>query len=337
MSQFRDIVQQVLVRRLVIILALAVVAVTIGAWLAIPHVRLSPHIKTVARRVQRVAREFAVKQLAAAPTDAQATVESLASQLVQALAREQNDDKANEALERDVLRVVVGLLQAWSTSDPDVYLAWADAHGMALPSKLPAYQAWNMTLYRNQHRGVVGREAPATITPEEYFRAYFRAYFQRMQGALRPAAVSIEPNSAELRVQRYTHWGDEINSETIENGLGGEFWYGQIGYSGMALTWPKSVLADQSAKTDDADMWRIGTLNDAKRMLFQPLLDQGGGSFLAAKVMLVYRSATGLNVPLTVWLAQRPTDQTWFTTGLAISNVDSDAGVLPGHAYMPPF
>jgi len=310
--------------------------VGIVAWAMRQNTKGWDRSTRIARAAQRVARET----LTVTPLADDASFESAQAALVEAAVAGAHEE--NRADLAGAARAAIGLVRAWSSGDPDAYLAWARRHDMALPPGLPIYQSWDHDQYARSYRGVVGKPMPVGISIERFYQDYFTAYFARWRGALQPVSLAVDPTAVIARLARLTHWSETVNAEAaIEaNPLGSDFWYGAISYGGLMLLWPRDTLpaeSDESAATPVQNNERmIGSLNDAKRLIFDPII-RARGSVLAAEVHLVFRSQTGLFVPITVWLRQRPEDGVWQTTGFAMNNVDGDVGVLPAYASPPPF
>jgi len=318
---------------------IAAVSLAAAALLWLDH-RASTYTDRTSRRVALEAQRLARQTLAVAPLADEASFARAEAALVATAASRAADDAEREAI-AGAVRTAVGLVRAWSSGDPDVYLAWAGEHGMSLAPGLPIFGAWRRELYAQFYEAVVGRSMPASIPMERFFRDYFSAYFARWGGALQPAEIAVDPVAVIARVDPLTHWSETISTDADvdANPLGGDFWLGRIVYGGMMLVWPDDTLpaggADERTRVE-GDRWVIGTLHDAKRLMFDSIIREHG-EVLAAEVRLVYRGGSGVYVPLAVWLRRRPRDGMWQPTGLSLNNVDGSVGVLPGVAYAAPY
>lgn len=315
-------------RLLAIASALVGLIAVLLAWWLVPGggSGITPDAKRIAQAFQRTSSRFPVADL----TD---QFELAYETLIDFEASRRSETAGVSSDWQGAVRTALECLQAWSSGNPEVYLQWARQCGRELPPGFPIYQVWTMDVYAARYKGVVGHPMPDGISFESYFHDYYTAYFDRLGGALRPRSVAIDPQALIVNTAVMRHWSEVVNVDVDAQpgGLGGNFWLGRIAYSGMMMLWPEEVIPE----TEDR-MWRIGTLNDTKRLLFDPFIRKYG-SVLAAEVRIVYESESGVYVPIAIWLRQRPADGIWRIDGLAISNVDSDVGVLSGHAYAPPF
>lgn len=260
-------------------------------------------------------------------------LESAATRLIEA---ESAHHKGEDPAWQGAVRAVLDLLRAWASGDPAVYAHWRAAQGFELP---PVFVDVGMQKHDFRaliYRDAVGRDMPEGITPREFFDDYFRAYFGRAGEELRPESLAVHPLSIEVGTYRITHYGDFDTSLERSGGLGPLFWRGGIVIGGLMLWWPDRVIESADAPEPSGGRWALDSILEVQRVLFAPLIERYG-PLAAAKVMVVYRGATGVNVPLTAFLIRRPTDGAWEVTGLSIGNVGSDVGVGSNELLPPPY
>lgn len=315
--------------------ALLIVLVLLTGWAFSTYgaPRIASSAVRIARETQRTASAFPTASLIDR-TGFEEAYETLT--LAEAARRSEPQDA--EAPWREAVRAALEFLWGWSVGDPDQYLRWGRDHGMNLPGGFPIYQSWTMDVYAARYLDVVGRPMPENMSFETYYRDYFTSYFTRIGAALRPVGVAVDPRAMLVNTAKFTHWSEYITTDPDQQagGLGAEFWLGKIGYSGMMMLWPEEAIPTLERDDPSTARWEIGTINDARRLLFDPVIREYG-SVLAAEVRLVYLSETGISVPVVIWMKQRPSDGIWRVDGMGISNVDSSVGVLKAPAYAPPF
>jgi len=325
-------------RRHWVVTAIAVVLIPIVALLSWSADRVYFGDKYAARAAQRTADRFDT-----APLAEPISVAHAAEALIAAEAARRGEAVDADSPWQDALRTALDWLAVWSAGDPDRYIEWMNEHGSDVPDGFPIWHIWDMDRYAKFYQLVVGRPMPESITIDDYFRQYYKAYFARMKGALRPESVAIDPKAVIVNTLEYTHWSDYFDTDldAQPDGLGDAFWVGSVIYSGMTLLWPQRMISTLKTVEGEPPQWHLGSFNDLSEEYFGAPIDEFG-SVLAAEIRFVYRGATGVNVPTTVWLRRVPDrqhsqQQVWQITGLSISNVDSDMGVTSDHPYLPPF
>lgn len=311
--------------------AVAILAIVVFLRWSISHVYYPDAY--MARSAQQIADRFQTEQLSEPLSVAHA-----AEVLISAEAARRGEAPDADSPWRGALRTALDWLSVWSAGDPDRYIEWMNDHGSGMPAGFPIWHVVDMDFYAKFYQFVVGKPMPESITIDEYFRDYYKAYFARMRGALRPERVAIDPKAVVVNTMEYTHWSDRFDTDedAQPDGLGSSFWIGRVAYSGMPLLWPKRMISTIKTVEGEPAQWRLGSLNELHKEYSGPMIDEFG-SVLNAEIRFVYRGATGVNVPTTVWLRQQPDNDVWQITGLSISNVDSDMGVTPDHPYLPPY
>ena len=293
--------------------------------------RMSESVARYAEAAQRVGETMAVE-----PLGDEVAYDRAAGRLLDAEAARRGDDPATTVWRGAVVRALE-YLRVCSTADAGVYAEWAELNRMSVPGAWPVWGAFRPEFYAARYADAVGAPMPAGISPRAYFDAYFEAYWRRAGGEFRPASIAVDPRSIEVRLQTFRHWGDYIDGAARADGLGAEFWQGGIGAAGMMLWWPERALPGPD--DDDVvpgDLWRLGGVHDVQKRLYGGLIERRG-AVQAARVMLVYRSATGINVPMTFFLIRRPSDGGWEICGLSMANVGSDVGVGSAPLLGPPY
>lgn len=273
-----------------------------------------------ARAAQEQARAFET-----APLGDPSSFESTVQRLVQAESQRRGD-RPESAAWAGAVRLAMEFLRVCATGDPEVYAEWARSYGKELVGVFPIWGAENTAMYADQYRAVVGRVMPPDATPADYFRDYFTAYWRRGGGELRPASVAVDAEAVEVKTRVFTHPDDYIPGGTRSDGPGPLFWVGGITSAGMMLWWPaRAIGPDGQARLNHAGPG-APTVYDVQRALYGSYIDRYG-AVEAARVNLVYRSQTGVSVPVETICILRPDDRRWEMIGVRVSNVGQDVGV----------
>lgn len=273
-----------------------------------------------ARAAQEQARAFET-----APLADPSSFESAVERLVHAEAQRRGE-RPESAAWAGAVRLAMEFLRVCATGDPEVYAQWARSCGKELVGAFPILGAENMAMYADQYRAVVGRALPTDATPADYFRDYFTAYWCRGGGELRPASVAVDVRAVEVKTKTFTHPDDYIPGGVRGDGLGPTFWVGGITTAGMMLWWPARVIGPDGRVRVNPRGPGAPTKYDVQQALYGSYIERYG-AVEAARVSLVYRSQTGINVPIKVVCILRPDDRRWEILGVRVSNVGQDVGV----------
>ncbi len=311
------------VRSALLGIVIAVIAIAVIGVIGKGRTRTAAIAYQFAEDAQTQAAPFVVASLSS-PDELETALDTLIK--AESVHHRSDDDEATPQNWPDAVRVCAAYLRACSTADPKEYEAWAKLQGKSLAPAMPEWGAYTEAFYAGRYKEVVGRTMPTPIAPQQYFDDYFPAYWSRAGKEMRPASVAIDALAFEVQTQTFKHWGDHITAEPHDGGLGDAFWNGGIGISSMMFWWPERVIATNPDFLTGAASPSRATILDIQRALFDPYISQYG-SLDAVRVMMVYRSAKGINVPVLFILIRRPDDGIWELIGMGISNVGADVGV----------
>jgi hypothetical protein len=292
-----------------------------------PRRRTSPNAFRYARESQQVASTFPIVPLEDGPALEQAVTDLITAEHNRHTQTAFSLDSSRLITSWDgAVMVCVEYLRACSTGRANAYSTWATGQGKVLPQRLPDWGPYTRTFLGDRFKSVVGRTMPGNITPADYFAQYFESYWMRSGSELRPAFLASSIQAIEVKPAVFAHFGDVIGSDPRKDGLGSSFWIGGVTIGGMMFWWPERVLREQPAFLHGDGSVPRASILDVQRTLLEPLI-RAHGSIDAVRVMLVYRSASDINVPTHFFLIRRPVDNQWELIGLHFSNVGADVGV----------
>ena len=199
----------------------------------------------------------------------------------------------------EAVRIAVEYLRLASEADPQAYRAWLESRGRRLFSSPPEYAFFTPEYYQNTLEYLNERIPEVKIDVDDFFDQYYYGCWRLFDGAYRPASLVSEPQAIEVHVQQIEHWSAHIENRLRPDGLGGVFWDAANGPISMTLSAPEYVFTRD--ESDDAGTRAIepelDPARDLQRRFVEPLFD-GRSEVLACRVRLVYRSETGLHVPI---------------------------------------
>lgn len=301
----------------------AIVAVVVVDFL---RPRVSSNALTYARAAQELAAPLPV-----VPLHDSNALEGAVSALVDAEVSRLNTSSALAADMRsagdlhDAVQVCVRFLQVCASGRAGDFEQWAATQRKLLPPAMPAWGPYTHDWYVDRFTEVVGRRPAEPLEPQAYFLEYFNAYWSGTGAELRPEALVSDPSVIEIKTASFTHWGDFIGASSRTDGLGATFWTGGVTIGGLMLWWPERVIAEAPPFLIGAETPKRASILDIQKALFDPFI-KAHGSIDAARVMLLYRSTRGINVPAHFFLIRRP-DGGWEMTGLHLCNIGSEVGV----------
>jgi len=232
--------------------------------------------------------------------------------------------------------IAVEYLRLASEADSRAYRAWLGSRGRRLFSSPPEYGFFTSEYYKNTLEFVNERVPEVRVDTDDFFDQYYYGCWRLYDGAYRPASLVTEPHAIEVHVQQIEHWSANIENRLRPGGLGGVFWDAANGFMSMTLSAPEYVFA-HGDNGDDGTLaieHELDPARDLQRRFVEPLFD-GRSEVLACRVRLVYRSETGLPVPISFNFVANQKGG-WVLLDIFVTNVGQHVvGAQPILIHMP--
>lgn len=294
--------------KLVVIFTVIVLFVSIlwGVWFVfVPHQRLSPIVKELAREGQRIA-----SPLESAPLDSTSNEDDRIAAAMEAATDSATSDKRTRAQILEGLTTVAEFFAARSSPDPDVYINWAHGEGLQFITGFPQTPSTAGIKWDVLYRMCTGADPAEPLTPELIFRANHTHQSSVHQGALRPVGLVVDPQGIEIDITEFTHFADNFDAFSMVHGDGfdPDFWYG-----GSSMGAIRFFEQDRDLKT----------------------ILKEYGSTLAMRVRMISVGATGIRIPTHLTLYRDPKDEKWRIHDIHIQNVSWDSGLGLDKMFAP--